>query len=400
MQGATMADQPTLEQMRAFLISQGKFPQDERYDDGTSLLGQNSDMQQVGFKIPKVPKVFDIPHDPGRRTMGLSLPKQSNLPVGPQTPFAQALAKERGTDIAPVAQETPAQAPNISPLEYAAEAIKNMPMTRRQVLQTPFNAAVSHYGRKLLGPMDSAAEPTAALAPEAEMVLPTFSEEEIAGKTGQYITGLMADPDFRKAYIDTVLPEEERGDAMFEDYPDEAYNSMAQLGGTHPHQIEAFKSHLSLEKMSEDTGIPLSELQKYTSETGLHDLLNRMGDNHSWLTGILEDGRPKEAWRSTALGDLNYKKIMKSAVKELGKDADYGDLINLAEEKAREEYMHRMQRGMPTDKQLKAPLDFNERAAIAGAQNYTQQLIDDVYDQGSEYVMEELESRLDELLGD
>jgi len=388
---------PSLEQMRAFLMNQGIFPQNAAFDDGASLLGQNPDMQQVGFKIPKISKVLDIPHNPGRRNMGLTLPKQDNQSVvGPQSQFAQTLTKEREAAKAPVAP----QAPTVSPLEFAAEAIKNMPMTRRQVLQTPLNAAVSHYGRKLLGPMESAAEPAAAVVPEAEMVLPTFSEEEIASKTGQYITGLMTDPDFRKAYINTVLPEEERGDGMFVDYPEEAYNSMAQMGGTRPQQIEAFKSHLSLEKMSEDTGIPLSELQKHTSEPALHDLLNRMGDNHSWLTGIIEDGRPKEAWRSTALGDLNYKKIMKSAVKELGKDADYGDLIGLAEEKVREEYMHRMQRGMPTDTQLKSPLDFNERAAIAGAQNYTQQLIDDVYDQGSEYVFDELESRLNELLDD
>jgi hypothetical protein len=368
-------ERPTLEQMRAALRSEYGPVEAPVYDDGASLLGQNPDMYQVGmFKTPKF--------NPARRTMGLNLPKT-------------AVADEPATTL-PAIVSPPVKPAELSPLEAIGQGIANMPMTRRKFMNTPVQAAIAQAGKGLLG--------TALTAPikEAvqEMILPTFSEEEIASKTGQYITGLMANPDFRKAYIDTVLPEEERDDPMFEEYPDEVYNSWAQLGGTRPEQVEAFKPHLNLDKMAKDTGIPLSELQKYTSETELHNLLNRMGDNHSYLTGILEDGRPKEAWRSTALGDLNYKKIVKSAVKELGKDADYTDILSLAEDKVREEYINRMQRGMPTNKQLKAPLDFNERAVIAGAQNYTQQLIDDVYDQGSEYVVEELESQLDSLLGD
>jgi hypothetical protein len=139
---------PSLEQMRAFLMRQGVFPQNAAFDDGASLLGQNSDMQQVGFKIPKISKVLDIPHNPGRRNMGLTLPKQDNQSVvGPQSQFAQTLTKEREAAKAPAVP----QAPTVSPLEFAAEAIKNMPMTRRQVLQTPLNAAVSHYGRNIIG---------------------------------------------------------------------------------------------------------------------------------------------------------------------------------------------------------------------------------------------------------
>jgi len=63
-------EQPTLEQMRAFLISQGVFPQNEVYDDGASMLGQNPDMQQVGFKVPKMPKA-----------QVLTTTKQSPLPI-------------------------------------------------------------------------------------------------------------------------------------------------------------------------------------------------------------------------------------------------------------------------------------------------------------------------------
>jgi hypothetical protein len=121
--------------MRAELLNRyGPTERPEVYDDGESLLGQNPDMLPIGFKVPKL---FDVPHNPSRRTMGL------DLPTAPMTPMPQ-------------------QTPN--PLE----AIKNLPMTRRQVLQTPINAAVSHIGKGLIGE---------AVAPAVESALTQVAPE-------------------------------------------------------------------------------------------------------------------------------------------------------------------------------------------------------------------------------
>ena len=120
--------------MRAELLNRyGPTERPEVYDDGDSLLGQNPDMIPIAFKVPKL---FDVPHNPSRRTMGL------DLPTAPMTPMPQQ--------------------PN--PLE----AIKNLPMTRRQVLQTPINAAVSHIGKGLIGE---------AVAPAVESALTQVAPE-------------------------------------------------------------------------------------------------------------------------------------------------------------------------------------------------------------------------------
>mgnify|MGYP003346051743 CR=1 FL=1 len=65
-------DSAKLAQMKAFLLSQSLYPKEETFDDGAYLLNQNPDMQQVALKIPKIPKVLDVPHNPSRRTMGLN----------------------------------------------------------------------------------------------------------------------------------------------------------------------------------------------------------------------------------------------------------------------------------------------------------------------------------------
>jgi hypothetical protein len=97
-----------------------------------------------------VPKLFDVPHNPSRRTMGLDLPTApTGKELAPMTPMPQ-------------------QAPN--PLE----AIKNLPMTRRQVLQTPINAAVSHIGKGLIGDLVAPAVESALTKVVPEVAQSTF----------------------------------------------------------------------------------------------------------------------------------------------------------------------------------------------------------------------------------
>ena len=107
-------DSAKLAQMKAFLLSQSLYPKEETFDDGAYLLNQNPDMQQVALKIPKIPKVLDVPHNPSRRTMGLNFtPQPENLPVpvAPQKPAASPLQTATPTQPA-----QPTQPANVGPL--------------------------------------------------------------------------------------------------------------------------------------------------------------------------------------------------------------------------------------------------------------------------------------------
>jgi hypothetical protein len=277
---------PSLEQMRAFLMSQGVFPQNAAFDDGASLLGQNPDMQQVGFKIPKISKVLDIPHNPGRRNMGLTLPKQDNQSVvGPQSQFAQTLTKEREAAKAPVAP----QAPTVSPLEFAAEAIKNMPMTRRQVLQTPLNAAVSHYGRKLAGPMESVVEPAAAAVPEvaeAAFVRNPVFDDYLQDYASTYLfDSAVNEPyeasltayDFMRDYLQDRVPKSKLD--KYESVYDKVRNNQDEDGNFID---ESFKAETELENIVHDN-------LKYLRPDEVQDLLDNMQQYQSTSSDFASD---------------------------------------------------------------------------------------------------------------
>ena len=386
---------PSLEQMRAFLMSQGVFPQNAAFDDGVSLLGQNLDMQQVGFKVPKMPKILDIPHDPSRRTMGLTIPQQSQAPVVSQ--------QSQASNLPAAPQESISKPPSINPLEYAAEAIKNMPMTRRQVLQTPLNAAVSHYGRKLLGPMESVAEPAAAAVPEAEMVLPTFSEEEIASKTGQYLGSLMLKPKFQKNYAKTYLANPD--DEFFAENPEEMYTArdyhmddadQVKQFASSDDAIGAFSKHLNLDQIAKETGIPVSEIEKYTSLPQLHKYLDYAAYKTGLYKGIIFDGRPKEAFRMTSLEEIDYKKLANQAAKEIGKNANKKDILAQTKKLVLEDFYKRENKVDLTD-DLKNNSAFHNLAITKATEQFNKKLLKDVYDQAYDIVLDEIYNAVDSI---
>jgi hypothetical protein len=91
---------------------------------------------KAAMKLAQELKTAPVEVNQSRRTMGLSLPKPESV-----------------TDIANYhANNAPAVVPQPN-LVPPLQTIINMPVSRRKVLQTPVQAAVSHVGRGLIGDM-------------------------------------------------------------------------------------------------------------------------------------------------------------------------------------------------------------------------------------------------------
>ena len=91
---------------------------------------------KAAMKLAQELKTAPVEVNQSRRTMGLSLPKPESV-----------------TDIANYhANNAPAVVPQPN-LVPPLQTIMNMPVSRRKVLQTPVQAAVSHVGRGLIGDM-------------------------------------------------------------------------------------------------------------------------------------------------------------------------------------------------------------------------------------------------------
>ena len=376
-------ERPTLEQMRAELRSEYGPTETSVYDDGLSMLGQNPYMQEVGlFKAPKF--------NPARRTMGLNLP-----PAAPQSAPTTTLP----ATVAPSAK--PAE---LSPLEAIGQGIANVPMTRRKFINTPVQAAITQAGKGLIG--DAAVSAVTKPIKEAvqEMILPTFSEQEIGSKIGQYLGSLMANPAFQKSYANTYLADP--NDEFYAEHPEEMFTARdyfmddsdtVKQFANEDDAANAFSKHLNLNQIATDTGIPITEIQKYTNLPQLHAYLTDAANSSSIYSGILEDGRPKEAYRMTSLENIKYKKLAKQAIKELGKDADDFDLIVRTKELVAEDFYNRESK-VKLNKKQSNPL-FHQSAISEAIRAYTDKQMQQVFDQASDIVDEEINDAVYSSLG-
>ena len=376
-------DSAELAQMKAFLLSQSLYPKEATFDDGAYLLGQNPDMQQVALKIPKMPKLLDVPHNPSRRTMGLNFtPQPENLPV-PVTPKAPA-ASPLQTAVPQPAQ--PAQQSGTSPLAQAADAILNKPMTRRQVLQTPVNAAVSRYGRKLLGAVDPVAP---EMTPIPEAPVPMKTESEIANTIAKYADEFINDDEaiYRALDIATaggakdflgLEPDFNPDDIAFDNVPVfEALNEIYSSGKTKD-VIKAAKAvGLDIQGVARATGLSVDEVARVMKTDG--DLLDYISENagtRHYLNSIIDDGRPQEAYRSTSLESIDENdvdKIIQDVINDLGPHTDESDLLHEVSNRLRAKFF---------EKERNVSAEDNALAAAVKQSLLDDGILDEVYEQG------------------
>jgi len=361
------------------------------YDDGASQLGMNPYMQQVGLFGKGKPKPVAPPIDIQRRAV---------FGLKPQAPLPDNLPAVRSSDVpVPSAVPTP-QAPTqpappttpLAPLGQMANKVLNTPISRREVLKTTGQVALN----QMLPSMGIASEIASPLTQIAEAA-PVYDKNSIIGAISSFITDKMTD-------TSSDLAEELLGQGVWE--PDDPHDAdpttaweYAQYGdethanyeGNNPNAeqtagLKTLRDNFNLQKLSEHSGIPIEELKKHISDIELQGFPLSLGNRQERLSAIMEDGRPKEAVRMTALEDLDaQEKYLKKAAKELyGKQKAFDDdemreIAEAAKDLAYTDYVRKTLNDVSLPKG-----SIHEEVINKAGNNWLKSALQDVFDQGSE----------------
>jgi len=331
----------TLARMRAEMMLQGRQPQ--VYDDGASQLSQDPNMLQVGLfgKRPPVvppPVVAEPPINLARRSiLGLRPTSNENLPaVRPQdipppaaapVPITQAPTPDLGSfDPGKGSYDAP------SALGALVSKAAATPMSRREVLQRAGQAALNHA---LPTPKiaDVAPEIAAPLTQMAKVAEPVVIGADAAAKIAAYASTIWKNSDnAKKAY------EASTGQSIGDEWDDPENVPHSQLwasveeGNNYTDAAKAVG--LDAETVAAQTKLPLATVKELIGDgSKLLGEVAGVSNTRNSLEDIMEDGRSKEAARTTSYLDIwdNDKfldKAAKKAVKEEGKDADDMDVYN------------------------------------------------------------------------
>ena len=279
-----------------------------------------------------------------RGILGLSrlfAPKVSeNLPaVIPGAPQAQA-QKSPLAAIAPAAKATPvpAPAPNaVSPLTQLVQKAAETPMTRRDVLKRAGQVAVNQVlpTPSITDVVPEIAATVAPIAQVAKSAIPAIDEAAAAAKIAAYAGKIWQSTAKAKKAIKAST-----GGKLSDIWDDPTDVPLSELWGAveygdEPDFVKAAKAAgLDLETVAAKTGIPLDVVQKLSGgDAGLINRLIDISGSRTGLEGILEDGRSKEARRSTSYVDLwgdneFLDATAKKVIQELGPDADTFDIAD------------------------------------------------------------------------
>jgi hypothetical protein len=301
-------DDVTLQQMRAELQNQ--------YDDGASLLGQDPNMQPVGFfgKGAK-PKLVMPPVDLQRR-MILGLPESSTtnlpavrardipVPTSSITPTPQPIPQ------API-QSAPQAAPQpANPLGQLANKALNAPVTRRQVLQRAASAAIqsqlpvpkaTDIVKEITSPLvEAAMSPAPAIALPEESVY--LFKRALLNKLREYdyVAGRRASlPDKFVSHINKYLPI-----VNTEIMPEERRNSIAEL-------LKDYNANATSEDAKEKFSDPLhdavSDIVDALPDSALATTAKEFEHDYQLWENLIDasDSRPSKKLIARTLKDLN-----------------------------------------------------------------------------------------------
>lgn len=234
-------------------------------------------------------------------------------------------------------------APASSPLATVAEKMAQAPMSRRQFLEKTGKTAASQALQDVAGGFGI----RAAAKGIAKAAIPSHSEQEIAEKIAKYADNFIEDNDaIRKAFtIALKEPVEDYFSLAADDFP--AFGILQEISMAEPKSIsQAAKAvGLDIASVAKATGLSVDDVKRVMKEDG--ELLEHIANNSSsreMLNGILEDGRAKEAYRSTSLVDIDEEEmddIIKAAIKEHGPDADEMDVLSDVSDRLRSRFFEK-----------------------------------------------------------
>lgn len=314
------------------------------YDDGASLLGQDPFMQPVGLFGKGKPKPVAPPIDIQRRAIfGLkpqaplpdNLPavRSSDVPVPSAVPQPQVSQPQASEPVPPIA----------APLAQLANQALNASVTRREVLKKAGQGALN---QALPIPKVADVAPPLVQLSKAPLT-PAYDKSAIVSAVSSFVTDKM-----KYALKDLA---EELGQLGIRD-ADEPYDTntttaweYARYGDEEtPNGLKTLRDNFNLKKLSEYSGIPVQEIQKYLTDSDLQRLPLEIGNSQNAFTSIIEDGRPKEYVSNSAISDLNTQTyyLKKSAEELYGKRKDFKQLelesiAKLANELAYEDFVRR-----------------------------------------------------------
>lgn len=359
------------------------------FDDGARFLGQDPNMMQVGLfgrpKKPAAPPTAPPVNLQRRSILGLT-PMPADLPavIPPSAPRPTPQQIEQAVPQQQPTSSAPSSAPSASPLQSLADKALNTPMSRRDVLQRAGQAALQQ-----VVPMPSVTDVVPQImSPLAEVAkaVPAFDKNTIIGAVSSFLTDKMVDTssDLAAELYDRGIWEPEDPNAA------DATTAWeyAQYGDEdHPEGLATLRDNFTLQKLSEHSGIPIEELKKHISDAELQGFPLSIGSNQERLSAIMEDGRPKEAYRMTAFEDLgpidDY--IRKSATELYGTQKSFDDderweIVNHAQGLVYDDYVRK------TINDIEMPeYGFYDEVLLKAGKDWLDEAFSSVFDQGLEY---------------
>jgi hypothetical protein len=282
-------------------------------------------------------------------------------------------------------------------LQALADKALNTPMSRRDVLKRAGQAALQQ-----VVPMPSITDVVPqVMSPLAEVAkaVPAFDKSAIIGAVSSFLTDKMVDTssdlaaelydrgiwepkDLNAADATTAWEYAQYGDDTHANYSGNTEPDLSQTSG-----LATLRNNFTLQKLAEHSGIPIEELKKYISDVELQSLPLHIGSRQESLSAIMDDGRPKEAYRMTAFDDLgpidDY--IEKSATELYGTqksfdDDEHWEIVNHAQGLVYDDYVRK------TMNNIEMPAyDFHDEVLLKAGKDWLDEAFSSVFDQGLEY---------------
>ena len=230
-------------------------------------------------------------------------------------------------------------------LGNVGQAILNEPVSRREVLKRGALSTASSFvpGGGVLQQIAKEVAPTIL---KAEAVPKT--EAEIAETIAKYATNFIQNERAVKVAYDFAVGKSGLADELVEEFVANTgefptWYVLQEITQSDPKSIAnaAKEVGLDIASVANATGLSPEDVKRVMN--GDADLLQSIVENSAQrvhLEQILEDGRPKEAYRSTSISDIEGEldNIIDSVVNEYGKDFDGMDIAGEVSDRVRKRF--------------------------------------------------------------
>jgi hypothetical protein len=257
--------------------------------------------------------------------------------------FLGLLGRQQPSQSQPLAVVTPQPVQQtVSPLQAVAEKAMQTPMTRREFMEKTGKTIGSQAVQDMTGGLGLGSIAKMA-AKSAVVPKSSISEQDIADSVAKYASSIIEDGGKLPAAFAAIFGKSKK-------YPsgDSPYYTLADIGWEADEKaMESAAKAIGFDipGIVKATGIPEEDIRKVIKKDS--DLFSKVTDaarQRASLEQVLEDGRSKEAYRSTSIGDIDERElqgIIDQVIKEYGKDADEVDIIEEVHDRFRSRFFQK-----------------------------------------------------------